>query len=123
MSVLRGKRILIVEDEPIIAMTLEDMLLDAGCAIVGPAHRVGTALALARTEAIDAAVLDVNLDGGTSYPVADELVRRGIPCLFATGYGTEGLDARYAAFVLLAKPYREDQVKTALRSLLAATDG
>ena len=112
------KRILVVEDEPIVAIALQDMLADLGYEVVGPALRLAGALALARTEAIDAAILDVNMGDGDSYGVAAELRARGIPYLFATGYGRDGLAAGHEATAVLQKPYRESQVDAALRRLL-----
>jgi CheY-like chemotaxis protein len=70
---LSGRRVLVVEDETMVAWLLEDMLADLGCAIVGPAAHVNQALAMLDAEAIDAAVLDINLNGQKSYPVADAL--------------------------------------------------
>src|SRR4051794_22900016 len=84
---LSGRRVLVVEDEMIVAWLLQDMLADLGCAVVGPAARVSQALAMIDAEAIDAAVLDVNLNGQKSYPVADALAARGMPFVFSTGYG------------------------------------
>ena len=112
------KRILIVEDEPIVAIALQDMLEGLGFAVVGPAFRVAPALRLADDEQIDAAILDVNMGDGDSFGVAERLRARGIPYLFATGYGREGLDAAHAEAAVLQKPYRESQVEEALRRLL-----
>ena len=117
MMALAGSRILVVEDEPIVAMCLEDMLEGFGCAIVGPAGRLIEGIALAENEALDAAVLDVNLGGDRSYPIADILARRGIPFVFATGYGALHESAQPAP--LIEKPYREVDVEAALTALLA----
>lgn len=111
-----AKRVLVLEDEPVIAMVIEDMLIDLGCEAVGPASDLTDALALAERETLDAAVLDININGQRSYVVADELRRRGIPFIFATGYGEEGVEPGWNAPVL-QKPYRQDQVETALRTL------
>ena len=78
-SPFSGRRVLLVEDEMIVAWLLVDMLDDLGCAIVGPATSVNQALAMIDAEAIDAAVLDVNLNGQMSYPIADVLAARGVP--------------------------------------------
>jgi CheY-like chemotaxis protein len=112
------KRILIVEDEPIVALSLQDVLDDLGFDVVGPAFRAAGALELARTEAIDAAILDVNMAGETSYGVAEALRARGIPYLFATGYGRQGLEPGHEDTLVLQKPYREAQVAKALEALL-----
>ena len=115
---LAGKRVLVVEDEPIVAMTVEDMLISLGCEVVGPASHRTPALELAETATLDAAVLDININAGRSYPVADALRRRAIPFLFATGYGEEGIENGAKAPVL-QKPYRQDQIETALSDLFA----
>lgn len=115
---LAGHRVLIVEDEPIIAMTLEDMLLDLGCEVVGPASNLVEAQALASTAAIDAAMLDININSGRSYVVADELRRRSVPFAFATGYGEEGIEEAARGVPVLQKPYRQSQVEAVLRQLL-----
>lgn len=113
---LAGKRILLVEDEAVIAFAVEDMLLDLGCEVVGPAFRLDDAQRMAAAEAIDAAILDVNLNDERSYAVAEELTRRSIPFLFATGYAEGGIDWPQEA-ELLPKPYRREQVQTALQRL------
>jgi CheY-like chemotaxis protein len=78
MSLLTGKRVLLVEDEAVIAFALEDMLHELGCVVIGPAYQLETACTLAEAEAIDVAILDVNLNEARSYAVADILQRRGI---------------------------------------------
>lgn len=118
MSPLQRKRVLLVEDEAVIAFAVEDILLDLGCEVVGPAFRLEDAIALAGAETIDAAILDVNLNDQRSYAVADELKRRGIPFLFATGYGEDGVDWDGAEPAILPKPYRKDQIAAALGQLL-----
>ena len=85
------RRVLVVEDEILIGMLLEDMLGELGYAIAATASRVDEAAALARDGEFDAAILDVNLNGQDVYPVADILAARGIPFVFATGYGERGL--------------------------------
>jgi CheY-like chemotaxis protein len=104
---LAGKRILVVEDEPTVAMMIEDMLEDLGCRVVGPALRITEALEFARSERIDAAMLDVNMGGGTSLEVARALAERSIPFLFATGYGASGAPDEWPDVVVVQKPYTE----------------
>ncbi len=116
---LSGKRILVVEDEPILAMCVEDMLRDMGCIVVGPALRLDEAEILARSEAVDGAVLDVNMGEGLSFPVADILLHRKIPFCFSTGYGEAGIALGYEMAPVLQKPYREDRLITILRQCLA----
>ena len=78
-------RILVVEDEAIIAMLVEEMVLDFGSEVVGPAAKMDDALRLASQAPLDAAILDVNVGGAVVFPVADVLQQRGIPIIFATG--------------------------------------
>jgi len=105
MASLSGRRVLVVEDEALVAMLVEDALLDAGAIVVGPAATVAEALAIMQSEPPEAAVLDLNLAGETSTPVADALARAGIPFVVATGYGAEGLPKEHAGVPVLAKPY------------------
>jgi len=118
MSQLAGKRVLLLEDEAIIAFAVEDMLTDIGCIVVGPALRLEEACELARAVPLDAAVLDVNINSERSYSVAKELQRRNVPFLFATGYDREGVEWEDGADVI-AKPYRKEQLQAALERLLA----
>ena len=115
---LSGRRVLVVEDEMIVAWLLQDMLADLGCAVVGPAARVAQALAMIDAEAIDAAVLDVNLNGQKSYPVADALTARGVPFVFSTGYETESLPNDYQSLPLLQKPFKRSELGDTLAQLL-----
>ena len=119
-SVGPERRVLVVEDELLVAALLQDMLTDLGCAVVGPAARVAEALALIDGEAIDAAVLDVNLNRELSYPVADALVARHIPFLFSTGYGVDRIPGEYASHRILQKPYHGSELGRALRDLFPA---
>jgi CheY-like chemotaxis protein len=114
-----GKRILVVEDEMIVAMLIEDILMDNGATVVGPAARVNKALDLLGTEEVDAALLDVNLAGENTMPVAEELRRRGIPFAFATGYGAGGLPEGFAGQPLLQKPFQERDLQEVMARVLA----
>ena len=114
----RRLRILIVEDEMLVAMNIEDMLLDLGHEVAGLASRLEPALSLAREANFDAAMLDVNLAGQPSFPVAKILRERGIPFLFATGYGIKGIEEEYRSFAVLQKPFRALDLDQALRGLL-----
>jgi CheY-like chemotaxis protein len=84
--VLAGIRVLLAEDEPIVQMELQDCLVRAGAAVLGPVSTLDAAHALAKSGAVDAAILDVNLSGRSIAPVAEFLHARGIPILFTTGY-------------------------------------
>lgn len=117
MSSFEGCRVLLVEDESLVAMLAEDMLLDLGCEVV-VAMRLDKALALARAERFDLAVLDVNLGDARSYPVADLLFERCTPFLFATGYGKRGLEAPYQGVPVLQKPYHAAPLEHLLHHLL-----
>jgi CheY-like chemotaxis protein len=116
----RRLRILIVEDEMLVAMNIEDMLLDLGHEVVGIASRLEPALALAHDGAFDVAMLDVNLAGERSFPVADVLAERGIPFVFATGYGLQGIEPGYRDRPVLQKPFRAQQLAEAIMALAGA---
>ena len=105
LAKLPGPRILVVEDEAMVAMMLEDMLLDLGCEVVGPAASLKTGLALARQGGLDAAVLDVNLAGEKAFAIADVLAEQGVPFVYATGYGRAGLRGEDEQRLVLQKPY------------------
>lgn len=119
MSPLADKRILLVEDEFIIAAMAEDMLTELGATVVGPANTIDKALHLAQASALDAAVLDVNMDGARIDPVAEALQARGIPMVFATGYGASAPGLAPDAPVL-DKPYTQEQLVDALARALQA---
>ncbi|TGN42985.1 response regulator [Paracoccus liaowanqingii] len=110
-------RVLIVEDEMLIAMDMEDMLAEMGFEVVGPAPCLERGMELARREAFDMAVLDINLAGRTSFPIADILRERGIPFLFATGYGVAGLLEKYVGTTTLQKPVEFLQLKAEIVAL------
>jgi DNA-binding response OmpR family regulator len=103
----RKHRILVVEDEAMISMLLEDMVLDCGGEIVGPVARFDDALELARQAEFGVAVLDLNLNGTLSYPIAEVIRERGIPVIFATGYGADGLLDRFSDCPTLQKPFSQ----------------
>jgi DNA-binding NtrC family response regulator len=111
-------KVLVVEDEMFVVWLLEDTLADLGCAVVGPASSVNQALAMIDTEAIDAAVLDVNLNGQMSYTIADTLAVRGVPFVFSTGYGKDTLLDGYRTFPVLQKPFHRSELSDTLAKLL-----
>ena len=115
---LSGRRVLVVEDETMVAWLLEDMLADLGCAVVGPAAHVNQALAMLDAEALDAAVVDINLNGQKSYPVADALAARGVPFVFSTGYNKDSLPNSYQSFPALQKPFDRLKLGDTLAKLL-----
>jgi CheY-like chemotaxis protein len=117
-----GRRVLLVEDERIVAWLLKDMLVDLGCSVVGPAADVNQALAMIDAESIDVAVLDVNLRGQMSYPIADVLVARGVPFVFSTGYDKDRLLDGYRTFPALQKPFHRSDLGDTLAKLLASKE-
>lgn len=103
----RALRVLLVEDEALVALLLEDMLGALGHSVVGPVARLKRALEMAKGEAIDLAILDVNINGEEVYPIADVLAARSIPFVFSTGYGRMSLPAGYRERPVLPKPFRQ----------------
>lgn len=109
---LDGLRILIAEDNLFAAMELEQAVSSLGCQAVGPVARVQQALELAQEQQLDGALLDVDLRGEMVFPVADELVKRGVPVVFASGYDSGPVfPDRFAGHPRLRKPYLENEVK------------
>jgi len=115
MSLVRT--VMLVEDEMYLAMMLQDVLEDAGYTVVF-ASRVEQALELAASAAIDAAILDINVDGSEVFPVAEALIARGIPFVFASGYGDRRLPAAHASAPTLQKPYRPATVCDLVHKLI-----
>lgn len=115
---LSGKRILVLEDEPIVQMMLEDLLEELGAIVVGPASCVAQADALIDSEQLDAAILDLNLGGENSHSIAERLRGNGVPFVFATGYGTAG-DGRLDHEQVIHKPYRRGDIAAAVGRALS----
>lgn len=119
---LEGRRVLIVEDEALVAMLLETMLEDMGCAPVGPVATVDEALDIVTNEeAIDVALLDVNVAGREVFPVAEALTARGVPFVFSTGYGEGGLPEAWRGHPTVQKPFTEAAIRSALRRSLGVS--
>lgn len=116
-AAVRG--VFIVEDESLLLMLLEDLLPEMGYTVLASAGSVADALAKLSGLSPDVAVVDVNLAGTPSFPVAEALRARGIPFLFTTGYGQEGLPPSYADVTVLAKPFRRHDLEAALARVLA----
>jgi CheY-like chemotaxis protein len=117
-NLLSGRRVLVVEDEMLVAALLQDMLADLGCVVIGPATSVDEALALIDTQMLDVAVLDVNLGGQMSYPVADALLARQVPFTFSTGYASNRLQEGYRTLPALQKPYHLTELQDALAEVI-----
>jgi CheY-like chemotaxis protein len=119
-SPLRDRRILVVEDEYLIAMSLQDALESAGSIVVGPVPSVDKAIQTIDSELhIDAAVLDVNLGGALSYGVADKLIARKIPFIFTSGYEDNVLRTRYSGVKNCPKPYLFQAIEEALAEAMS----
>lgn len=112
--VLCDLRVLVVEDEMMVALLIEDVLLEQRCTVVGPYGQLGDALAAARTAALDLAVLDVNIIGGRVYPVAEVLQQRRIPFVFLSGYGQNAVPREHPEWKVCSKPFRPMDLVTML---------
>lgn len=108
-----GSRMFLVEDEPLIAMAIKDMLVELGFEVVGPYNKVSEAFAAVSNHDVNAAILDVNLGGELIYPVAECLMVKGVPFVFTTGYGAEAIDDRFASYRVLQKPIQRQALKNA----------
>jgi CheY-like chemotaxis protein len=115
---LDGLRVLVVEDEPLVAMDIAAVLRRAGAAVLGPAHRLDAALALAAEEVLDGALLDINLAGANVFPLADALAARGVPFMFLTGYEPEILPQAHRDRPLYRKPYTSARLVKAVAKVL-----
>jgi DNA-binding response OmpR family regulator len=121
-SALEGTRVLVVEDELLVAMTIEQVLQLAGCVIVGPINDLPKALQAAREQAIDVALLDVNLAGERVFPVAAVLAERRVPYVLMTGYGRGMLPVEFANRLIIPKPFKMRDLTDKLSAALRAAD-
>ena len=110
-------RFLIVEDEMLVVMLLEEMLAELGHDVVATKHRIDQAKETAEAIEVDAAILDLNLAGESTFPVAEILQRRGIPFIFSTGYGRAGLEDRFSEMPVITKPFTKDDLNAAITKL------
>jgi DNA-binding NarL/FixJ family response regulator len=115
---LRGLKVFVVEDESLIAMLLEDLLDEFECEIVGSALTLRQAMEQAATVPAQVAILDINLGGDPIFPVAELLTSRGIPIIFASGYGATALPDQWRDRPSLPKPFSAEQVEAALRKAM-----
>jgi CheY-like chemotaxis protein len=109
-------KILVVEDESMIALLMEDFVTDLGHEVAATAMRLPEALEIASQAEIDFAILDVNLAGAVSFPVSDILARRGVPHIFATGYGSAAVTPPYSDRIILHKPVRLADLSRAIEA-------
>jgi len=120
-EMLSGRRVLVVEDESLVAMLLETILEDMGCTPVGPAATVEDGLALLETEQLDAALLDVNVPGRQVFPVAEPLKARGVPFVLPPGPGEGGLPDEWRGQATIQKPFTEAAVRDALAKAMGVS--
>ena len=119
-NALQGRRVLVIEDESLVAMLLETILDDMGCAVVGPESNIDDGLRAATTEGgLDAALLDVNVAGREVFPVAEALKARGVPFVFSTGYGEAGLPEHWRGHPTIQKPFTEGAIRDALMKAMS----
>jgi PAS domain S-box-containing protein len=111
MRLATGNRLLLVEDEILVAMMMRDILTDLGFSVVGPFSRLSEAMVAAVHEDIDAGIIDINLGGEFVYPVADVLAARKLPFVFVTGYGVESIDARFGYVPIVKKPVQRQALQ------------
>lgn len=115
---LQGLRVLVVEDETLVAMLIEEYLADLGCVVALSARRVSRALEGLKDLEVDAAVLDVNVAGESVSPVAEVLAQRNVPFIFASGYGAKGVEASWEGRPVIQKPFAERELRAGLLACL-----
>ena len=113
----QSMRVLIIEDEPVLALTLEDLLLDAGFVVVGIAGKLQKALDLIGSAKFDVAIIDANLGGTSASPAASALTAKGLPFIVVSGYSAEQLRPAFPNAVVMMKPYQPDQLIRALKDI------
>ena len=117
LASLAGCRVLVVEDDMMIAVIVEEVLQNLGCVVVGPVGKLDAALRLADEEVLDAAILDITIRGGETFPVAERLQARGVPFALASGYGDWALPDAYRNQPRLTKPFTVQDLETRVRAL------
>jgi two-component SAPR family response regulator len=117
MQAIKTIRVLVIEDEAIVGMTIEDFLGNFGYSVVGPIENLQAAILIAATEKIDVAVVDINISGQVATAVADKLIDREIPFLFVSGYEKMS-GTRYASVPLLRKPFEPEDLRDAIERVL-----
>jgi len=112
-------RVLVVEDEMLLAMLVEDSLVDFGCDVVGPVARVADGVKLASSERLDGAILDINIAGSEVFPVASELARRSVPFIFISGYDLNNLPQVWRSRPALRKPFQPQDLARSMARTFA----
>lgn len=120
---LRHLRVLIIEDESLVTMLIEDFLADIGCTVAGIASGLEEAMDKVSSLTFDVAILDVNLNGANTYPVAEVLAKKRIPFVFSTGYGGSGLPPVFQQVPILGKPFHPNQLRQALADAMTRSAG
>jgi CheY-like chemotaxis protein len=115
---LSGRRVLVIEDEWIVTLLIQETLADIGCEVVGTASRFDDAAEKARSLSFEVAILDVNLNGRQTIPIAEALAERGVAFVFATGYGAANLPESLRTAPILQKPFHQRDLERALRAAL-----
>jgi DNA-binding NtrC family response regulator len=118
---LKGKRILIVEDSPVVGPFTADLLGELGCKVVGPAPNMAVGRALIDSEKIDAALVDVHIRGERVFPLCEALAAKGVPFVLTSGYADWNMPEKWRDRPRLQKPYTLDQIGEALKRLLSAS--
>jgi two-component SAPR family response regulator len=116
---LRKPRVLFIEDDPLIALLVEQVLIECGCDCVGPVIHIPQALVCAKTADVDAALLDVIIDGIYADEIAETLASRGIPFSFVSGMPQSSVPKRWSKIPYIEKPFGEDKIQQMLLTLLA----
>jgi CheY-like chemotaxis protein len=116
-GLLEDRRILIVEDDFVVALDMSEIIAELGGTVIGPAGQLAEGLALAESEELSGAILDINLGSENSFALADRLLARGVPLIFVTGYGATMLPKRFAAIPTLSKPFSSLAVERALHQI------
>ena len=119
-KLLSGRRVLVVEDEMLVLIMIEDMLADLGCKSVVSAATIDKALTLINAQAFDIALLDMNLNGNDSHPVAEALCARGVPFVYSTGNTGQSSRDGYSDRPVLKKPFKYDELAAILADLKLA---
>jgi two-component SAPR family response regulator len=119
---MSGNRVMIVEDEALVAMALRESLDEMGFTVLGPFSRITEAMVALRNNEIDAAVLDVNLGGELIYPLADVLAAGSVPFVFVTGYGAEEIERRFSSVPVLQKPIEREALQAIFARRPVAAD-
>ncbi|MGI8612266.1 MAG: response regulator [Sphingomicrobium sp.] len=122
-AALAGRRVLVVEDSPVVADAADDMLQDMGCVVVGPATTMAAALQMAGEAQLDAAIVDINIRGDKAYPVLRILRDRSIPFLLTSGYADWSMPEDWQDQPRVAKPYSPNQLRESLLRLLPGQPG